>query len=271
MEGIRMHNINVIVGKRIGFTLIELLVVIAIIAILAAILFPVFASAREKARQTTCASNLKQIGLAVLQYTQDYDETYPMATEGNWCDPAAGGGCSGPEPTPSPITLDPYIKSMAVWKCPDSNRTTFNYDYGYADYLGMQCYNGITSSLGAARTSIVSDNVSPSTLVMASDEINAVINGSWASQTSNPLLWTDYPHPFYVGDDAVLQPPVVPNGLRNNWSGALLVIGQAWPAPRHTGKCNFVYTDGHVKAVDVAYEFAHDQFGDPLCQFCNGH
>jgi prepilin-type N-terminal cleavage/methylation domain-containing protein/prepilin-type processing-associated H-X9-DG protein len=63
---------------RAGFTLIELLVVIAIIAILAAILFPVFAKAREKARQTACISNLKQIGLAILAYTQDYDEKYPM-------------------------------------------------------------------------------------------------------------------------------------------------------------------------------------------------
>ncbi|MCW3060774.1 MAG: prepilin-type N-terminal cleavage/methylation domain, partial [Capsulimonas sp.] len=61
-----------------GFTLIELLVVIAIIAILAAILFPVFAKAREKARQTTCASNLRQLGLAMLQYVQDNDETFPF-------------------------------------------------------------------------------------------------------------------------------------------------------------------------------------------------
>src|ERR1700753_2397885 len=64
-------------GTRSGFTLIELLVVIAIIAILAAILFPVFAQAREKARQTTCVSNMKQIGLAVLMYANDYDEQLP--------------------------------------------------------------------------------------------------------------------------------------------------------------------------------------------------
>src|SRR5687768_1575996 len=62
-----------------GFTLIELLVVIAVIAILAAILFPVFAQAREKARQAACASNLKQAGLAVVMYAQDYDETFPFA------------------------------------------------------------------------------------------------------------------------------------------------------------------------------------------------
>ena len=68
------------VAGRKGFTLIELLVVIAIIAILAAILFPVFSQARDKARQTTCLSNAKQVGLAVMQYQQDYNELYPFGT-----------------------------------------------------------------------------------------------------------------------------------------------------------------------------------------------
>lgn len=108
--------------KRRGFTLIELLVVIAIIAILAAILFPVFAQAREKARQITCASNQKEIGLAILQYVQDYDDTYPIA----WVwEPGAGGGITWP------VTVQPYIKNGAasqmyggaevggVWSCPD--------------------------------------------------------------------------------------------------------------------------------------------------------
>ena len=70
-------------SKR-GFTLIELLVVIAIIAILAAILFPVFSKARDKARQASCLSNLKQLGLAIVMYTEDYDGTYPMAWEGSY-------------------------------------------------------------------------------------------------------------------------------------------------------------------------------------------
>ncbi len=74
-----------------GFTLIELLVVIAIIAILAAILFPVFAQAREKARQTTCLSNGKQIGLAMMMYVNDYDERFPHQQWRDWGDPAVPG------------------------------------------------------------------------------------------------------------------------------------------------------------------------------------
>lgn len=98
--------------KRHGFTLIELLVVIAIIAILAAILFPVFARAREKARQSSCSSNVKQIVLAVQMYIQDYDETLPLAIMG----------------TPPAIwtiseTLNPYIMNQQVWDCPSKQNS----------------------------------------------------------------------------------------------------------------------------------------------------
>src|SRR5262245_11847086 len=79
----RTDMVKSIRNRRGGFTLIELLVVIAIIAILAAILFPVFAQAREKARQTTCTSNLKQMGNAMLMYVQDYDETFPFVNGTN--------------------------------------------------------------------------------------------------------------------------------------------------------------------------------------------
>jgi len=100
--------------RRKGFTLIELLVVIAIIAILAAILFPVFATAREKARQTACLSNLKQIGIGYVQYCQDYDEATPA------CVYNAGGGNNVMITLGS--LLDPYIKSAQTWRCPSDRR-----------------------------------------------------------------------------------------------------------------------------------------------------
>lgn len=91
--------------RRRGFTLIELLVVIAIIAILAAILFPVFAKAREKARQSSCLSNVKQLELGLLQYSQDYDEMLCRSYFGSiaW-----------------PVVLQPYIKSTQIFKCPSA-------------------------------------------------------------------------------------------------------------------------------------------------------
>ncbi len=98
-------------SQRGGFTLIELLVVIAIIALLAAILFPVFARAREKARQTACLNNTKQLSLAFLQYSQDYDDTLPCPINiiapvngiGSWCD-----------------MVYPYVKNVDVYNCPDA-------------------------------------------------------------------------------------------------------------------------------------------------------
>jgi len=101
--------------RRHGFTLIELLVVIAIIAILAAILFPVFAKAREKARQSSCNSNLKQIALGVIQYSQDYDEKFPPALTGTL--PAAFYMLHE--------VLAPYIKNDQIWQCP-SKKDAFN-------------------------------------------------------------------------------------------------------------------------------------------------
>jgi len=113
---------------RRGFTLIELLVVIAIIAILASILFPVFARARENARRTSCMSNLKQINLGLLQYTQDYDEKYPLYVFG------PNGDLTG-----WAETLQPYLKSKQIFQCPsDSGSSNSSYrpseDVGFTDY-----------------------------------------------------------------------------------------------------------------------------------------
>ena len=114
--------------QRSGFTLIELLVVIAIIAILAAILFPVFAQAREKARQAACLSNEKQIGLGVMQYVQDYDETFPerYGDTNNPADFANG------KPRSWKDMIYPYIKSRDVFRCP-SNPTAQKPDRIYSN------------------------------------------------------------------------------------------------------------------------------------------
>src|ERR1051326_5407593 len=109
--------------RREGFTLIELLVVIAIIAILAAILFPVFAQAREKARQATCTSNLKQLGNAMLMYIQDYDETFPFVPGSNQ---AVSAGVDWGKDTwvynDVYVLLQPYVKNYKVFYCPDRDR-----------------------------------------------------------------------------------------------------------------------------------------------------
>jgi prepilin-type N-terminal cleavage/methylation domain-containing protein/prepilin-type processing-associated H-X9-DG protein len=109
--------------RQTGFTLIELLVVIAIIAILAAILFPVFARARENARRTSCLSNMKQVGLALEQYKQDYDGTFPFSR-------AAGGDWYT-------LYIEPYIKSDQLIRCPSSPSEwpmhySYNYYFGYS-------------------------------------------------------------------------------------------------------------------------------------------
>lgn len=104
---------------KTAFTLIELLVVIAIIAILAAILFPVFAQAREKARQTACLSNLKQIGLGIAQYEQDYDEKAPCGVSG-WGGPWGWAG-----------QVYPYVKSVGAFRCPSDVANPAYVSYGF--------------------------------------------------------------------------------------------------------------------------------------------
>ncbi len=115
--------------RKSGFTLIELLVVIAIIAILAAILFPVFARAREKARQASCSSNLKQIALGMLMYAQDYDDTM-----------LAGSGWQG-QSVNWQLKIDPYTKNKQIYTCPSHGESVQSYGgsgpFGFADlYFG---------------------------------------------------------------------------------------------------------------------------------------
>jgi len=170
-----------------GFTLIELLVVIAIIAILAAILFPVFAKVREKARQTTCASNEKQIGLGILQYVEDYDETLP-------------GRDFNSGPTGNIVSwrymIAPYLKSTDVFKCPsnpynkysDQNNDGFNISYS----VNANSSNGVGGPFGdVTATGVALASIqAPTQLIgvvestVAYDNLD-VTNAFFASNTTN--------------------------------------------------------------------------------------
>lgn len=130
---------------RRAFTLIELLVVIAIIGILAAILFPVFARARENARRANCQSNLKQIGLGFAQYTQDYDELLPLVADGSngngrlavW-NPYSGFSPTNTRFDMGQSTLMPYVKSTQIWVCPSDSTGRTNGD----SYASNSCAYG---------------------------------------------------------------------------------------------------------------------------------
>ena len=212
----RVSKTRVLAGR--GFTLIELLVVIAIIAILAAILFPVFARARENARRASCQSNLKQIGLGILQYTQDYDEKYPMAyytgrdVETNASMPGAkfyinDGTTAGHWISWMDITF-PYIKSVQIFVCPSATLSPDSIpSYGYNAGIGQKDVGGI--SLASVQR--------PAECVMSLD-----YNISY-SVNANPYdggLWA----PANDGNQQIVAP--------------------------HLEGTNVAYADGHVKWVN---------------------
>ena len=130
--------------KNNAFTLIELLVVIAIIALLAAIIFPVFSQAREKGRQTACLSNLRQLGQGVLMYAQDHDESLPSSTEGavgagkqgGWMFMATFGKDNSGIFVPTQGSLYPYIKNSALYRCPDEADSLIKTSYAINGCLG---------------------------------------------------------------------------------------------------------------------------------------
>jgi prepilin-type N-terminal cleavage/methylation domain-containing protein/prepilin-type processing-associated H-X9-DG protein len=213
---------------KMGFTLIELLVVIAIIAILAAILFPVFAQAREAARKSSCQSNLKQLGTAIAMYATDYDNK--LVTGGGDC---FGGmpGCSRSAPTPTQQwqwVIQPYVKNWALFKCPSDPRNIQNIPVSYS-----------VNNIGLTDPSWSASGTNESALNAPAETITLMEggNGGWTDNTSGNgftdtmrmigdyTIWTTWDRIAHDQDDW-------------NWSDKL---------PRHGNGVNVLFADSHVK------------------------
>ncbi len=214
-----------------GFTLIELLVVIAIIAILAAILFPVFAQAREKARQTMCLSNARQMGIAVNMYLQDWDETLPTVRM-MWGDHTTGQSWID--------LVQPYVKTRLLHRCPSDNSPAWQDNpprvtsYGFNAYFDP--YHPPHGSPMAPR---------PVTLAGVGLPAQCIWSAELAERNSRTgmLIKADHFMPMYWGD-----PPRVVDPMRNDmlWDRSAR-IPTTLAITRHSGGANYVFVDGHAK------------------------
>ncbi len=236
-------------SRKNGFTLIELLVVIAIIAILAAILFPVFAQAREKARQATCESNLNQIGLATLMYVQDYDDTYPLYI----ADSCPGGVCSqywfgkrtstGWDKTQG--LLYPYMKSTQIQKCPDwtgknkfGDGNGYGYNWGYigSDYYINPAYSQPPYPWPPANPANEASLSSTADKILFSD--SGYLDSTTMQETETPGI--DPPSQWY-GDPTM-------NFRHVDSSQTVTGTGYNINVVEH-GLANILWADGHVTAL----------------------
>ncbi len=218
--------------KRSAFTLIELLVVIAIIAILAAILFPVFARARENARRSSCQSNLKQIALGAFQYLQDYDERFPNQH--------TTGATSATPPVGWGDTIQPYLKSLQLYQCPsDPDAGTLTPTVrGYADYY-INAALGNTGTATAPRYN--AGGISQSAVENASLTI-FIGEGVGDSSFSTARFRTNgFSTRGAVGNTAEETQPSY------GTAGLISSGGASGTAQRHLEGSNFSFTDGHVK------------------------
>ncbi|NUQ70282.1 MAG: prepilin-type N-terminal cleavage/methylation domain-containing protein [Chthonomonadales bacterium] len=212
--------------RRPGFTLIELLVVIAIIAILAAILFPVFAQARAKARQTMCLSNSKQIGLSVYMYAQDYDEVLPSTFR---------------RVPPAPLrTFDayvglvPYVKSLNLWFCPDRADMGCDETPGVNVNTSGKClgygYNWGADPNAGGGLLLLQQNAPDGTRVSAGKSLAALTAPASVMAFADTY---DYSSSSYtIGVTRILA----------RYTG-----GQSTNALRHGSRFNVVFADGHAK------------------------
>ena len=251
--------------QKRGFTLIELLVVIAIIAILAAILFPVFQKVRENARRAACMSNMKQIDLGMVMYVSDFDEAWPQRTINLGPSDSIYSG----QPYQSwAFAVQPYIKSADVWKCPD-DRTNFQFNgdwnknnditksYGvveqYHDNLpGNPGNAGQTAMMCIGATApgngTITDAMTPepaNTIWLVESGIRYDDNGvcSFSPNCQNEANSEPHDNPYF---DVNLRQHWL-NDIQNNVNDHLNVIAQY-----HNGGSNWGYADGHVKWSPLA-------------------
>jgi prepilin-type N-terminal cleavage/methylation domain-containing protein/prepilin-type processing-associated H-X9-DG protein len=187
--------------QKKGFTLIELLVVIAIIAILASILFPVFGRARENARRSSCQSNLKQIGLGIMQYSQDFDELMPNSRTST--------GSAQTQWVPWQINIQPYVKSTQVFKCPSNPSTAFLSNTNNSIPVSYMCVGGAATAPPAPwggrvampdgrymfpffYTTNLASLETPSTTLLVGEHISRIDPDFYATDTSNSFLFTNH-------------------------------------------------------------------------------
>ncbi len=239
-----------------GFTLIELLIVITIIAILAAILFPVFATARDKARQSACVSNMKQLGLAVVQYETDYDEMTPHGSN-NW---GYGIGWGG--------SVYPYVRSKQVYVCPsDVSKSTIISSYGYNSNL--EYYTSLNGGTSAVPCPVAENKISAPTRTVMLFEVQGNVTDpvkyvncdvSTENQTRNQCT------PAGIGQSGGCNlNGAGSNATCNNQAGFVQTLFYTYGFPysppgmtlsttyyagatgRHSNGGNFLMADGHAK------------------------
>ncbi|MBC8103012.1 MAG: DUF1559 domain-containing protein [Cytophagales bacterium] len=237
----RLHHPRRPVSTRIpsGFTLIELLVVIAIIALLAAILFPVFASAREKAREVTCVSNLRQIGTAVRMYVQDYDETFPIFHAYNTAASGAAPGTPGHKGVED--ELMPYTKNKGIFRCPDDSggpslavdapgAESYHEAYGSSYRFTSKCYTVVLGPDGSFSNNYPLDPAGGA-------EAQTITDASFQFPAETRLMRDEMFPWFGPAKDAVNKFGYGPyTGYPNGFYG-----------PWHGNGGGVVYADGHAK------------------------